>query len=126
MKKNNLIIYQAKNGAIQLKGDYKKETLWASQFQIVELFNVDQSVISRHIRNIFKDGEVNKKSNMQKMHVANFRVKPTCSILEQFQNKITVFISFMIRLAFKNDTIFEFYMVNFYLLLNFQQKFVKN
>ncbi|MBI5414550.1 virulence protein RhuM/Fic/DOC family protein [Candidatus Peregrinibacteria bacterium] len=69
--KNEIIIYQTKSGALELKGDLKKETLWASQQQIVELFGVDQSVVSRHIRNIFKDGEINPKSNMQKMHIAN-------------------------------------------------------
>jgi prophage maintenance system killer protein/prophage antirepressor-like protein len=47
------------------------ETIWATQAQIVELFAVDQSVISRHIGNIFKNGEIDKKSNMQKMHNAN-------------------------------------------------------
>ena len=70
MKKES-IIYQAKSGAIELKGDLEKETIWASQAQIVDLFGVDQSVTSRHIRNIFKDGEINPKSNMQKMHIAN-------------------------------------------------------
>jgi prophage maintenance system killer protein len=69
--KNNLIIYQGKSGAIEFKGDFKKETLWASQAQIVELFGVDQSVISRHINNIFKDNEIDRRSNMQKMHIAN-------------------------------------------------------
>lgn len=69
--KNKIIIYQAKSGAIELKGDLKKETLWASQAQIVGLFEVDQSVVSRHIRNIFKDGEIDQESNMQKMHIAN-------------------------------------------------------
>lgn len=64
-------IYQAKNGAIELRGDFTHETIWATQAQIVELFAVDQSVVSRHIRNIFKDGEIDKKSNMQKMHNAN-------------------------------------------------------
>jgi prophage maintenance system killer protein len=65
------VIYQAKNGAIELRGDFTHETIWATQAQIVELFAVDQSVISRHIGNIFKNGEVDKKSNMQKMHNAN-------------------------------------------------------
>jgi prophage maintenance system killer protein len=68
---SNTIIYQAPNGAIELKGDFSKETVWANQAQIAELFGVDQSVISRHIRNIVKDGEVDQKSNMQKMHIAN-------------------------------------------------------
>jgi prophage maintenance system killer protein len=69
--KNKIIIYQAPNGAIELRGDAKKETIWATQAQVVSLFEVDQSVVSRHINNIFKDGEVDIKSNMQKMHIAN-------------------------------------------------------
>jgi len=69
--KKEIIIFQKKSGAIEFKGDIKRETLWASQTQIVKLFDVDQSVVSRHIRNIFKDGEINPKSNMQKMHIAN-------------------------------------------------------
>jgi len=66
-----IVIYQNKSGAIEFKGDFKKETLWASQAQIVNLFGVDQSVVSRHIRNILKDKEIDEKSNMQKMHIAN-------------------------------------------------------
>jgi len=66
------MIYQAKSGAIELRGDFTRETIWATQAQIVDLFDVDQSVVSRHIRNIFKDGEIEEKSNMQKMHNANF------------------------------------------------------
>ncbi len=69
--KNNIIVYQAKSGAIELRGDFGKETIWATQAQIVNLFGVDQSVVSRHIKNIFKDGEIEEKSNMQKMHNAN-------------------------------------------------------
>ena len=67
----NIVIYQAKNGAIELRGDFAKETVWATQAQIVDLFAVDQSVVSRHIKNIFKDKEIEEKSNMQKMHIAN-------------------------------------------------------
>ncbi len=69
--KNKIVIYQAPSGAIELRGDIKSETVWATQAQIVDLFKVDQSVVSRHINNIFKDGEVEQKSNMQKMHIAN-------------------------------------------------------
>ncbi len=66
-----LVIYQAKNGAIELKGDVSHQTIWATQAQIAQIFEKDQSVISRHIRNIFKSGEVDQKSNVQKMHIAN-------------------------------------------------------
>ena len=67
----SVIIYQAKSGAIELRGDFTRETIWATQAQIVNLFGVDQSVVSRHTKNIFKDGEIEEKSNMQKMHNAN-------------------------------------------------------
>lgn len=70
-KKQNIVIYQSKTGAIELQGDFEHENIWASQAQIVNLFEVDQSVVSRHIRNIFKDKEADKRSNMQKMHIAN-------------------------------------------------------
>ena len=63
MKKKNkgVVVYQAKNGAIELRGDFSRETIWATQAEIVKLFNVDQSVVSRHIKNLFKDGEVSEK-----------------------------------------------------------------
>jgi hypothetical protein len=38
---------------------------------MTELFGQDQSVISRHIRNAMKEGEVSEESNMQKLHTAN-------------------------------------------------------
>jgi hypothetical protein len=69
--KKEVVIYQAKSGAIELRGDFSRETIWATQAQIVELFDVDQSVVSRHINNIFKDKEISLKSNMQKMHIAS-------------------------------------------------------
>jgi len=66
-----LVIYQGKSGAIEFRGDFDKETIWATQADLCVLYDKDQSVISRHVKNIFKDGEVDEKSNMQKMHIAN-------------------------------------------------------
>jgi len=59
------------NGEIELKISVENETVWLTQEQIVELFQKDQSVISRHINNIFKTGEIDEKSIMQKMHIVN-------------------------------------------------------
>jgi hypothetical protein len=69
--KNRIVIYQAKSGALELRQDLQKQTIWATQAEIAQLYGKDQSVISRHIASIFSDGEVNKKSNMQEMHIAN-------------------------------------------------------
>jgi prophage maintenance system killer protein/prophage antirepressor-like protein len=58
--KPHTIIYQAKNGAIELKGDLTQDTIWASLDQISSVFGRDKSVISRHIKNIYKDEELKK------------------------------------------------------------------
>ena len=67
---NPIVIYQAENGQTQIDVRLQDETVWLNQAQMVELFGRDQSVISRHIANAFKDGEVSEKSNMQKVHNA--------------------------------------------------------
>lgn len=69
--KNNIIIYQGKNGEIQIQIDQKSDTVWARQEQIAELFDIDRTVATRHINNIFKSGEIEEKSNVQKMHIPN-------------------------------------------------------
>ena len=63
-------IFQTEDGQVLLEVQLSGETVWLSQAQLVMLFARDQSVISRHVRNIFKEGELAKESNMQKMHIA--------------------------------------------------------
>ena len=71
MEHGEIIIYQTEDGQSSLKVHLEEESVWLSQAQMVELFQRDQSVISRHVRNVFKEGELDEKSNMQKMHIAN-------------------------------------------------------
>jgi hypothetical protein len=59
--KNEVVIYQNKSGAIELKGDFRRETLWASQAQIADLFDIERSVVTKHIKNIFSDKELAEK-----------------------------------------------------------------
>ena len=68
---SDVVIYQAEDGQTQLDVQLDQDTVWLSQAQLVDLFQRDQSVLSRHIRNVFKEGELDEKSNMQKMHIAN-------------------------------------------------------
>ena len=65
--KKDLIIYQGKSGAIEFKGDFKKDTLWASQAQIAELFDIKRPAITKHLSNIFKSGELKENSVCSKM-----------------------------------------------------------
>ena len=75
VEKNDIVIYQSENGTASLEVHLDHDTVWLTQDQMTVLFARDQSVISRHIRNVFKDGELEEKSNMQKMHFA-FSDKP--------------------------------------------------
>lgn len=61
-KNNKLIIYQAKNGAIELRGDFSRETIWATQYQIAELFITTKQNISQHFKSIFNTGELDESS----------------------------------------------------------------
>ena len=59
---NNLIeIYQSESGSIELSVDSSKDTIWANLNQISQLFDRDKSVISKHIKNIFKTNELNER-----------------------------------------------------------------
>ncbi|MDR3366854.1 MAG: virulence protein RhuM/Fic/DOC family protein [Prevotellaceae bacterium] len=71
MNKSEIVIYQAPNGETQLKVRLEEETVWLTQAQMVLLFERDQSVISRHINNIFKEKELDEKSNMHFLHIPN-------------------------------------------------------
>lgn len=73
---NKVIIFQAKNGAIELRGDLAHETIWATQAQIADIFDIERTVATKHIGNIFKSKEIDQKSNVQKMHIP-FSDKPT-------------------------------------------------
>jgi hypothetical protein len=69
--KNEIIIYRPNEAAEHLEVRLENETVWLNQDQISILFQRDQSVISRHIRNVFREKELDEKSTMQKVHVAN-------------------------------------------------------
>src|SRR3989344_5601748 len=57
-----LVTYQAPSGAIELRGDFRHETIWATQAQVAELFDIERSVTTKHIRNILKDKELDADS----------------------------------------------------------------
>lgn len=64
-----IVLYRTADGGPALDVRLEQETVWLSQAQLVELFQRDQSVISRHVRNVFAEGELPEESNMQKMHI---------------------------------------------------------
>lgn len=65
----NIVIYQSKSGAIELKGDLQAETIWASQAQVADAFDVDVRTINEHIKNIYKTDELDERSTIRKFRI---------------------------------------------------------
>lgn len=66
-----LLIYTTKDGSTKVDVTFDKDTVWLSKAQMAELFQRDRSVISRHIKNVFLEGELPEAGNVQNMHIAN-------------------------------------------------------
>lgn len=73
MKKteNELVLFESQDKGIKLSVPFNNETVWLNQRQMIELFERDQSVISKHIKNVFAEKELEQESNMQILHIAN-------------------------------------------------------
>jgi prophage maintenance system killer protein len=71
--KSGVVVYQTKSGALELRGDSRNETVWATQAQMAQMFGVNSPAITKHINNIYKEQELIESS--------------TCSILEQVQTE---------------------------------------
>jgi hypothetical protein len=62
----NVLIYQADGGHVQVEARFEEETVWLSQAQLCDLFDKNKRTISEHIRNIFKEGELQEHSVVRK------------------------------------------------------------
>lgn len=65
---SEIVIFE--EGAEQVEVRLESETVWLSQEQMAQLFERDRTVIGRHVRNVFRENELEEESNVQKMHVA--------------------------------------------------------
>ena len=71
MKRANkeVVIYQASSGAIELRGDISRETVWATQAQIAAAFAVDVRTINEHLANIYTSRELKEVSTIRKFRI---------------------------------------------------------
>jgi hypothetical protein len=67
----NFLLYTGNEGKITVEVFLKDETVWLTQKAIGELFNRERSVITKHLKHIFSTGELEEKSNVQKMHFSH-------------------------------------------------------
>ena len=97
-KRNEIVLFENQN--VKLEVNMKDDTVWLSQQQMAELFDRNIGVISRHIKNIFDENELDEQSNLQKMQIANSD-KPV-----NFYS-LDVVISVGYRVKSKNGVIFR-------------------
>ena len=66
-----IMLFETKDNEIKSTVPVENDTVWLTQAQMTELFQVDRTVITRHVNNVFKEKELVRESNVQKMHIAN-------------------------------------------------------
>ena len=71
MNDSNIIMYTTEDGLTKIETTFDGDTVWLSKAQMAELFQRDRSVISKHIKNVFEEGELTRESNVQFLHIAN-------------------------------------------------------
>lgn len=71
-KKQSIVIYRDKRGNVALSADVKNETIWATQAQMAELFDVLPQAVIKHLKNIYKENELNKLATCSKMEQVRF------------------------------------------------------
>jgi len=68
---NDFILYTTPEGKVSLDVLLQNETIWLTQEQMSTLFERERSVITKHIGNVFSEGELEEKSNVQILHISS-------------------------------------------------------
>lgn len=71
MNNKELVLFTSTDGNVTVDVQLKNDTVWLTQKQISELFDKERSVVTKHINNVFKEQELDEKSNVQNLHIAN-------------------------------------------------------
>ena len=69
--RGEIIMYQTEDGLTEIQTTLVDDTVWLNRAQMAELFQRDRSVISKHIKNVFEEGELSKERNVQNLHIPN-------------------------------------------------------
>ena len=70
MSSSEILLYQTEDGQTKIDVRLEEETVWLTQTQMSELFQKERSVITKHINNVFEEGELQEESNVQILHIS--------------------------------------------------------
>ena len=109
MEKNKIVIYQTEDGQTQIDVRLENDTVWLTQAQMAELFQKDRTVITRHINNVFKEGELVKEQVCAKFaHTTQHgAIKGKTQVQEYVLYNLDVIISVGYRVKSKRGTAFR-------------------
>jgi hypothetical protein len=68
---SNFLLYTDAVGKVKVEVFIQEETVWLTQKALAELFGKERSVVTKHLKSIFESGELDEKSNVQKMHIGH-------------------------------------------------------
>jgi hypothetical protein len=86
LQKNNIILYKGDEGAATIEVLFKDDTMWSTQKTMAELFDVNIPAITKHLKNIFSEGELNETSTISKMEIVQKEGNRTISREMNFYN----------------------------------------
>ena len=98
MEKSEIKIYKTAEGKTSIEVKLEKDTVWLSLNQMAELFERDKSVISRHINNIYKEGELERNSTVAKIAtVQNEGKRKIVRDIEYFNLDVIISVGYRIK-----------------------------
>lgn len=100
MEQSKIVIYQTQDGKTSIDVKLEQDTVWLTANQMSLLFDKDEKTIRKHINNVFKEEEVDKDNNTQKMRVVGVKQSVAFYTLD-------VIISVGYRVNSKRATIFR-------------------
>ncbi len=104
--RGEIVLYQSEDGNVELDVRIEKESIWLSLNQMAELFQRDKSVISRHLRNVYKEGELERETTVAKNATVQMEAGRTVTRQVTFYN-LDAIISVGYRVNSKRGTQFR-------------------
>lgn len=106
MKNSSIIMYTTEDGLTKIETTFDEDTVWLSLEQMAELFQRDKSTISRHIKNIFEEGELAQAATVAKFATIQMEGTRTVERNIDYYN-LDVIISVGYRVKFHRGTQFR-------------------
>jgi len=106
MEENKIIIYQTEDGQTQIDVRLENDTVWLTQGQMVDLFQTTKQNVSLHVRNVFKEGELDQSATVKDYLTVQKEGKREVTRNVKYYN-LDVIISVGYRVKSKRGTAFR-------------------